>query len=85
MITWMTHLVATGAAEVDQLCGLKILQTSPHPTFLKEKIYTAFQKVTSQLLHHTWDAISSRYELCRLRQRCPWEQLRSFARSKRVD
>ena len=33
---------------------------------LKEKICTAFQKVTPQMLHHTWDAISSRYELCRL-------------------
>ena len=34
---------------------------------LKEKIFTDFQKVTPQMLHHTWDAISSRYELCRLR------------------
>ena len=34
---------------------------------LKEKICTAFQKVTPRMLHHTWDAISSRYELCRLR------------------
>ena len=33
---------------------------------LKEKICTAFQKVTPQMLHHTWDAISSRYELYRL-------------------
>ena len=79
--------MATGAVEVKQLCGLQILQTSPHPDFflwgfvkndvysqrpmdiddLKEKICTAFQKVTPQVLHHTWDAISSRYELCRLR------------------
>ena len=34
---------------------------------LKEKICTAFQKVTPQMLQHTWDVISSRYELCRLR------------------
>ena len=34
---------------------------------LKEKICTVFQKVTPRMLHHTWDAISSRYELCHLR------------------
>ena len=33
VITWMIHLMATAAVEVDQLCGLQILQTSPHPTF----------------------------------------------------
>ena len=31
--TWMTHLMATGAVEVDQLCGLQIFQTSPHLPF----------------------------------------------------
>ena len=29
----IARLMATGAVEVDQLCGLQILQTSHHPTF----------------------------------------------------
>ena len=33
VITWMTHLMTTGAVEVDQLCGLQILQTSHHQDF----------------------------------------------------
>ena len=41
--------------------------TPPNFDDLKEKICTAFQKVTPQMLYHTWDTISSRYELCRLR------------------
>ena len=34
---------------------------------LNEKFGAAFQEVTPPKLHHTWNAISSRYELCRLR------------------
>ncbi|KAJ4442082.1 hypothetical protein ANN_11948 [Periplaneta americana] len=34
---------------------------------LRAKIFSAFEKVTPEMLGHTWEELATRYELCRVR------------------